>query len=289
LPQVAKEPDFALKGGTAINLFYRDMPRLSVDVDLTFLPLLDREDSLIRIDEGFERISSHISGSMAGTTTKRTQGGGEGDTRITVSRGGMTVKIETSPVARGVVGKPELKRISEAAEHRFGFAEMNVVSFEDLFAGKIVAALDRQHPRDLFDVMQLYEKEGVSDQLLNTVLVYVASHNRPIHELLDPNLKELHWAYDREFNGMTSEEVPLEDLEATRRMLIEDLRSRLGTPAQKFLLSLHDGEPDFDAIGCQTALELPAVKWKIRNLRILMRDNPEKHRDQRSRVSDLFS
>lgn len=38
LPLVAKEESFALKGGTAINLFVRDMPRLSVDIDLTWLP-----------------------------------------------------------------------------------------------------------------------------------------------------------------------------------------------------------------------------------------------------------
>ena len=43
----------------------------------------------------------------------------------------------------------------EAVEEAFGFAETSVVSFEDLFAGKLVAALDRQHPRDLFDVREI--------------------------------------------------------------------------------------------------------------------------------------
>ena len=41
LPIVADERDFALKGGTAINLFYRDLPRLSVDTDLTYVPVKD--------------------------------------------------------------------------------------------------------------------------------------------------------------------------------------------------------------------------------------------------------
>ena len=47
LPDVAGEGAFALKSGTAINLLYRDMPRLSVDIDLTYLPVVhDREASL---------------------------------------------------------------------------------------------------------------------------------------------------------------------------------------------------------------------------------------------------
>ena len=49
LPYIAAEKCFALKGGTAINLFVRDMPRLSVDVDLTYLPVEPREESLGKI------------------------------------------------------------------------------------------------------------------------------------------------------------------------------------------------------------------------------------------------
>ena len=50
LPLVAQEECFALKGGTAINLFYRNLPRLSVDIDLAYLPLADRAQSLAEID-----------------------------------------------------------------------------------------------------------------------------------------------------------------------------------------------------------------------------------------------
>ena len=62
LPHIAKENVFALKGGTAINLFYRDMPRLSVDIDLTYLPVEDRNASLRHIDEALDRIMEGISG-----------------------------------------------------------------------------------------------------------------------------------------------------------------------------------------------------------------------------------
>jgi predicted nucleotidyltransferase component of viral defense system len=60
LPQVAEETCFALKGGTAINLFVRDMPRLSVDIDLTYLPISDRNHSLADIDAALKRIGGRI-------------------------------------------------------------------------------------------------------------------------------------------------------------------------------------------------------------------------------------
>ena len=158
LPAVAGEDDFALKGGTAINLFYRDLPRLSVDVDLTFLPIRDRVQSLADIDAAMDRIAAAGS-KVRGVTASRIAGGGRGATRVLFRRGSATVKVETSPVTRGVVFEPETKRVSPVVEDEFGFAETRLVAFEDLYAGKLHAALDRQHPRDLFDVKLLYENE----------------------------------------------------------------------------------------------------------------------------------
>lgn len=60
LPFVAKERAFALKGGTAINLFVRDMPRLSVDIDLTYLPIQDRATSLAAINAAMQGIKERI-------------------------------------------------------------------------------------------------------------------------------------------------------------------------------------------------------------------------------------
>ena len=65
LPFVAEETCFALKGGTAINLFVRDLPRLSVDIDLTCLPVASREESLADIDAGLLRIAGRIEASIA--------------------------------------------------------------------------------------------------------------------------------------------------------------------------------------------------------------------------------
>ena len=288
LPFVAKEEAFALKGGTAINLFYRDLPRLSVDIDLTFLPIKSREDSLHDVSDALGRIEADVLGSLPNLQAKRIAGGGNADTRLLISGNGAEVKIETSPVLRGVVNEPELKVVSEAVEDTFGFAEMKVVAFEDLFAGKLCAALDRQHPRDLYDVKLLYENEGISVDLMRTFFVYVASAKRPFHEILAPNAMDIRQAYSREFEGMTFKPVTLEELLQTRERLFADIRARLDERARQFFLSLHNGEPDFAIIDHDEALQLPAVQWKIVNLEQLAQRNPEKHEQQRKALEALF-
>ena len=288
LPAIAAEEEFALKGGTAINLFYRDLPRLSVDVDLTFLPIRERAQSLTDIDVAMDRIAS-AGLNMRGVTATRIAGGGGGATRVLFQRGAATVKVETSPVTRGVVFQPETKRVSPAVEDEFGFTETLLVAFEDLYAGKLHAALDRQHPRDLFDVKLLYENEGITDDLFRAFLVYVASSNRPPHELLNPNLTPLANVFEAEFSGMTVDAVSVADLEQVRVRLIGDVQSRLTGSAAQFLRTLVRGEPDFDAIGLPLAANLPAVQWKLQNILKLQDTNPEKLSAQCESLESLLN
>lgn len=165
---------------------------------------------------------------------------------------------------------------------------MQIVAFEDLFGGKLHAALDRQHPRDLYDIKLLYEHEGLTDDLFRTFLIYIASSPRPAHELLDPNLIDLDQPYAREFEGMTMTPVALDDLLATREQLIADIQSRFDENTMRFLLSPHDGAPDFDIIGRPQGADLPAVRWKRLNLRKLMKQNATKHAAQRAELEKLF-
>lgn len=289
LPFIAQEKVFALKGGTAINLLYRDMPRLSVDIDLTYLPVRDRAESLADINETLDLIMAAASRGINGLDARRIDGGGGGATRIRARLGGAEVKVETSPVTRGVVHDPEERAVSAAVEDEFGYAAVQVVSFEDLFGGKLHAAMDRQHPRDLFDVKLLYENEGLTEELFRTFLVYVASSPRPAHELLRPTLSNLDEPYAREFVGMTTIPVTLNDLIATRERLIADIGTRLDGNAQRFLTTLHDGEPDFAAIDLPQAAELPAVRWKLLNLKKLGTENPDKHKAHREELEKLFT
>ena len=288
LPHIAKEDVFALKGGTAINLFYRDMPRLSVDIDLTYLPVKERQASLQHIDETFSRIMEAISSRGPRYRARRIAGGGHSDTRFTVSDGRAQTKIETSPVTRGTVFPPVRMMASDAVTDRFGFVETQVLSFEDLYGGKLHAALDRQHPRDLFDVKLLYENEGLTEALFRVFMAYVASSGRPMHELLAPATPQRDESYDKEFSGMTRDSVTKESLDETRIRLHSDIRRRLTGDIAAFLLSLHDAEPDFDLIGLPEAATLPAIRWKLVNLEKLKHANPEKHAAQRRALEDLF-
>lgn len=279
LPVVSTESAFALKGGTAINLFTRDMPRLSVDIDLAYLPIEDRTASLKAIDDAFNRLTIQIN-KLPGVNAQRIAGGGGGDTRVLATADGVTVKIETSPVMRGAIGKPRLMRTTDAVEDAFGFVATNVLAFDDLYAGKLHAALDRQHPRDLFDVKLLYENEGLTDDLFRAFLVYAACSSRPMHELLAPNEKDIADEFAREFAGMTVEPINLDDLLSARKRMIDDIQARLNGNAAEFLMTLQAGEPDFTVIGLPQAADLPAIKWKILNLKKLIADNPDKHRTQ---------
>ncbi|WP_371061532.1 nucleotidyl transferase AbiEii/AbiGii toxin family protein [Rhodosalinus sp. 5P4] len=288
LPYVASETIFALKGGTAINLFYRDLPRLSVDIDLTYLPIKDRDESLAEINDAMDRIAASIEGGIAGAKTQRIKGGGGGATRLLARLKGAEIKIETSPVTRGAVHEPESRAVTEAVEEEFGYAEMQIVAFEDLFGGKLHAALDRQHPRDLYDVKLLYENEGLTNDLFRTFLIYVASSPRPTHELLNPNLIDLNQPYAQQFEGMTKTPIALDDLLKTREQLIADVQSRFDANTKRFLLSLHDGVPEFEAIDRPQATKLPAVRWKLMNVEKLMAENAGKHAAQRAELEKLF-
>jgi len=183
IPFIAEENSFALKGGTAINLFVRDLPRLSVDIDLTYLPLLPRARALGAIDKAMRRIAARVQKGIRGS---RIAHGMIEDAvnKLFVREAGVQIKMEVTPVMRGCAFDAELRTVSPAVEAAFGFAEMKVLSFPDLYAGKIVAALDRQHPRDLFDVRDLLANEGIDDQLRAAFIVYLLSHNRPMAEVL---------------------------------------------------------------------------------------------------------
>ena len=267
LPQVHKEDCFALKGGTAINLFIRDMPRLSVDIDLAYLPLADRETSLQNIDMALKRIGANIARFLPGTMIKhillpKTQN----CIRIHVIGNNSTIKIEVTPVLRGTINPTTVTPISPSVEDMFGAAEMRLLHFTDIYGGKICAALDRQHPRDLFDIHYLLSNEGITEELKNSFLIYLISHNRPMAELLDPKKKDIREMYKHEFLGMTRHSIAIEELQQTRQSLIFSIHELLSETDKRFLLSVKNGTPNWDLSTYPEAAKLPAVQWKLHNI-----------------------
>jgi predicted nucleotidyltransferase component of viral defense system len=266
LPIVAEEKCFALKGGTAINLFIRDLPRLSVDIDLVYLPMDDRDTALAHITNALNRIAASIVEKINGVKIQKSFESRVDALRLIVKQGDVQIKIELSPVLRGTVFPEELREVTEKVEEQFGYVEMPVVSLADLYAGKLCAALDRQHPRDLFDVKFLLENEGLSQDLRKTFLVYLISHNRTMAELLRPTRKELQATYDNEFIRMAQIDVPLEELEAVRETMISELNKSLTDAEKRFLLSFKALKPDWALLGLSNIENLPAVRWKMHNL-----------------------
>ena len=208
LPHVAAEPCFALKGGTAINLFVRDMPRLSVDLDLTYLPIEPRDVSLAAITDALARIAGAVE--QADPETRVTR---QGNAKLVVRARGVLVKVEVNPVLRGSVFDVRELDLCDAAQDEFGrFVATPVVSEAELFGGKLVAALDRQHPRDLFDTRFILDTATPpSDELQLGFLAMLLSHDRPPHEVLQPREQDPTDTFARQFAGMSREPFSLDD------------------------------------------------------------------------------
>jgi predicted nucleotidyltransferase component of viral defense system len=277
IPFVAAEPQFALKGGTAINLFFRDMPRLSVDIDLTYLPVAPRPESLAAINAAMKRMAESIRKGLGGVRVTEVINTREKIvTKLTVQRGVAQIKIEVTPVLRGCVFEPEIRSVSSSVEETFGYAQMQVVSFADLYAGKIVAALDRQHPRDLFDVRDLLANEGITDDLRKAFIVYLISHDRPISEVIVPRRKDIATEFAHGFEGMTAETVALDDLLEAREALIAAVAGNMPDAHKEFLMGFKRGKPDWSLLDVPGAADLPAVRWKQINLDKLSADHRAK-------------
>jgi predicted nucleotidyltransferase component of viral defense system len=264
LPHVAEEKAFALKGGTAINLFIRNMPRLSVDIDLTYLPVQERAASLAVIEAALRRIAANLRKNLGARITEASKEGRVN--KLFVHADGVQIKIEVNPVMRGSIFEPEMRDVAPLVEDTFGFAEMQVVSNPDLYAGKAVAGLDRQHPRDFFDWRDLLANEGINDELRRAFLVYMISHDRPMFEVLAAPRKDITQLFERDFDGMTDKPVKIEDLIAAREDLVAGIVGDMPDAHKSFLLSFERGEPDWKLLGIAHIADLPAVKWRQINL-----------------------
>lgn len=285
LPFVAKHECFALKGGTAINLFVREFPRLSVDIDLVYLPMKGRDEALQEISEALDAISADLKAAFKDVELTEAYKSKRDALRLIVARNGVQIKVELSPVLRGTVYEPQRMEVCSAVADEFGYVEVAVVALADLYAGKICAALDRQHPRDLFDVKWLLENEGLNDEIRKALLVYISSHNRPMAELLRPQYKDISAIYAGEFANMTETDVPLEELVAVRERLVELIHQGLTDSEKGFLVSFKNREPDWSLLELDAARELPAIKWKQINLAKMPDD---KHRQALEKLKEVL-
>jgi hypothetical protein len=152
------------------------------------------------------------------------------------------------------------------------FSNVKILSFADIYGGKICAALDRYHPRDLFDIKQLYDAQGLTDTVRQAFIVYLASSPRPMHELLNParnlDLYGFEKIFKNEFSGMTNDEsVTSQQLIEVRQRLIHDILNSFTQDEKKFLLSLKSGSPEWSLMPISGLEKLPSIQWKLENIR----------------------
>ncbi|MBN1150841.1 nucleotidyl transferase AbiEii/AbiGii toxin family protein [candidate division WOR-3 bacterium] len=288
LPYVFEEKVFALKGGSAINFFFRNMPRLSVDIDLTYLPVESRDISLVKIESSLSRIAENIERRIPGISIQKGHITDPNMTnKIFIRQTDVQIKIEPNLVNRGTVFPVEKHILCKKAQNIFELSfEAITASFADIFGGKICAALDRQHPRDFYDIKQLLNLEGITEQIRKAFIVNLISHNRPIHELLDPVFSEFNNVFEGEFQGMTEDDVSYEDLVEVRRSLLHIIRRSLTENEKDFLLTFKKGEPNWNLSGIDVIEKLPAVQWKLANIR---RMNKEKKTELLSKLRNVLS
>jgi predicted nucleotidyltransferase component of viral defense system len=272
-----REDVFALKGGTAINFFWRDYPRLSVDIDLTYLPINERDISLKDISDRLAGIETRIQRIIPTVSIQQKL---EKETRsivgLLVREQDATVKIEANYNLRGsVYSTAERKLVNKAVKEFELSMTVRTLSFEDLYGGKIVAALDRQHPRDLFDVKLLLENEGLTDKVRKAFIVYLISHNRSLMEVLNPGLQDIESIFESDFVGMTTESVKLDDLLDARANLIKKIKESLTDNEKKFLLLWKNKNPEWMLLGINGVENMPGVRRRLMNLERL---DPEKHK-----------
>ncbi len=282
LPEVSKESCFALHGGTAINLFIRDLPRLSVDIDLTYITIEERITSLNNIIAALERIKIKLNRVLPDAHVSLKEKG----LKLHISTAKAQIKIEVNQINRGVLEKPiKLPLCTKAQKEFYAFATISVISMGQLYGGKICAALDRQHPRDLFDVKYLLENEGFTDSIKEGFLLCLLSSNRPINEMLQPNLIDQKKTIVNQFNGMSTEMFTYEDFKNTRIKLIKTIHQSLTPQDNAFLLSFNNLSPNWDIYDFE---RFPAVQWKLQNLNKLKKSNIKKFNEFNASLENLF-
>jgi hypothetical protein len=206
--------------------------------------------------------------------------------RLFVREEAVQVKVEPNTVIRGAVFPAVERDLVGEAQNLFElFVSVQTLSKADLFGGKICAALDRQHPRDLFDVALLLNDEGITEKTRKAFIVYLISHPRPMHELLNPRFRDFRKTYHNEFLGMVRIPIVYDELLTTRKKLVETIRMVLTDSERRFLLSLKTGSPEWSLLGISHVPRLPAIQWKLLNIRNM---SPDKRKEQLRQLTEVL-
>lgn len=272
MPLIFRVKDFAIHGGTALNLFHRNMERYSVDIDITYIPLRGRRSSLNEINNHLSTLKCSIERAMPNINIVHKSEAG----KLFCTNDGIVVKLEVNGIKRGILGETEQVALCEKAKNEFGVScWANIVPWSQLYGGKIVAALSRQHPRDLFDCRNLTDADFYS--VKNGFILNLLGSDKPIVECLNPNPINQKDALENQFYGMTDMPLGYVDYERAQRNLLQIVNKNLTPNDKRFLLSFEIGQPDWKDCCAGDLSRFPSVQWKVQNIRTLQQKNPGKY------------
>lgn len=283
LPLVMEEKVFAVHGGSAINLFVRNLPRYSVDIDLTYIPLEGREESLEHINAHLMSIANKAKRAFPGMHIVPKLN----TCKLLCEYQRKQIKVEVNQTKRGIVGGDVLTvPLCKKAQEEFGlYCEADIVPMTLLYGGKIAAALSRQHPRDLFDVKYM---EYPFEQTREGLLFCLLGSDRPLHESFAPNLIDQNDALANQFEGMSDVPFSYEEYEEARAKLIADVNTLMTSKDKTFLVGFEMAELDWDGFDFPYFKDYPSVQWKLMNLLKLKKQNPAKLNAEANRLKDIF-
>jgi hypothetical protein len=211
------------------------------------------------------------------------------EVKIFAATSDVEVKVEVNFVFRGTILPVQMRSLSVKTQDVFSRnIQVPILALSELYGSKLVAAMDRQHPRDFFDVKKMYEGSGLTPEILDCFVVYLAAHNRPVHEVLFSQPQPLGVAFKNEFEGMASETMSLDELNTTQTTLMTQLPRALTSRHRDFLFSLVRATPDWSLMPFKHLRDMPAIQWKLKNLDTLKSKNPAKFRLQSDELEQRF-
>lgn len=248
-----------------------------------------RTKALQNIQDGLKRIKTNLEKNISGIKVQSVPLNKGTDVKLNCQSNNAQIKIEVNTITRGNVFPTQLLQVADSVQDEFEkFAAAQIVSMSELYGGKICAAIDRQHPRDIFDVKLLLENEGFTDDIWQGFKIGLISHYKPINELLSPILKDQRSAFDNQFSGMTSIPFTYEDYIYTRERLVKTIKEKLTEKDKKFLVSFEQGEPDWNLFPIQVLKDLPAVNWKLLNIEKFRKENPKKYLQMTEKLKSML-
>jgi len=283
VPALAEIGSFAVHGGTAINFYVLDLPRYSVDIDVTYTPIKPREDSFAEIHKNLTILKEKIKSIIPNVVIT------EKPNKIYCTQKGIMVKIEVSGTKRGLVEPYEIRPLCNKAQTAFETSnKAKIVSLSQLYGGKITAALDRQHPRDLFDVKLMFDFVTDFAQVKKGFLYCLLGGGRPIVETLSPNRIDQQEAMIKQFSGMTDIPFSYNDYEEIREKLINFINSNLMLQDKEFLIAFESGNDLSQFAEYQEYLQFPSVQWKLQNINKLKEVNPKKLKENIKKLEKVL-